>query len=248
MEVVAEAQPPSISTATMLLGMDTESFKNEVNCMDNVREINVLLGKVEDGTRRHALEKRKLILIRNAGAVEDLEEFKARVADEKRYSALTSLGKIMQTAKDKKRLRIVSRRIEELQKSGELKKKVRVEGTGTRVEKTFVYARTKANDDLGRSGKEYKKWVWEGAEYEYQDRRIRKRRIQDENTQDENKPKRPKNKWLQALDQAKQELGVSGLVIVRREALDREDEKQILGERVYKRARAILDKAKAENQ
>lgn len=247
---VVEVSAPVVVPPSTIAQLPSRQFQKEIAGIESVRLLNAINNKLKDddtdAAKKYQIVKRKTALVRKASAAEDTEEFKARIAAETRYSTLASLAKKMQSDKDKKRLRIVSRRIEELQKSGELKKKVRVEGTGTRVEKTFVYAKTKANDELGRSGKEYKKWVWEGAEYEVQDRRIRKRRIREELEGADEKPKRPKNRWILALEQAKQELKVTGLVIVRREALDRTDEKQVLGERVYKRAREIMDKSKNE--
>lgn len=252
MEVVEVSAPVAITPAGVA-NMPQRQFQKEIKAIESVRVLNAICSKLKDDDeekmkKKSQATKRKMFLVRRAAEAENPDEFKARIALEPRYSTLTSLAKKMQQIKDKKRLRIVTKRIEELQKSGELKKKVRVEGTGTRVEKTFVYAKTKTNDELGRSGKEYTKLVWEGAEYEEQDRRIRKRRIRDEAAEGEDTTnnKRPKNRWILALEQAKKELNVNGLVIVRREALDRDDEKQVLGERVYKRAREIMEESKNE--
>jgi hypothetical protein len=189
-------------------------------------------------------------LIKNAQKQEDNSEFKQLIQLETKYATLNRYARYYQQQGDDVRLRVVSRRLQELVKGGGLKARRRKEGTGTRVEKTFVYNDTLSNRKLERVGKEYKKWVWEDAEYEEVDRKIRRRKIKKrpagtESSEGEEPPKKKRrNFWIEAIALAKTELKAPAFLIVRREAKDPKDPTQKLGVKVYERAVKIMAELK----
>lgn len=255
MDSVTTGEPLPVE-AEAVVPLTNKQLQKQIKGVDSMKVLDALLADLEidanvseedSAIRRAMIQKRTTALLRNTFSVKDNAEFKARVKAETRYQPLANLARKVHAARDKTRLSVVTKRIDEMQKSGQLKKKVRVPGTGERVEKTFVYNDSVQNKKLGRVGKEYKKWVWEGAEYVEEVRKVNKRRIHPID-EDGNKvaTKRPKNRWILAIEQAKNEMGLTGLVIVRREAADREDEKQLIGEKVYKRAREIMDEGAAK--
>jgi len=256
MEAVTTGEPTPVE-AEAVVPLTNKQLQKQIKGIDKISVLTALLADLEasadvspeDAALRHKMiQKRTNSLLNSSFLVKDDKEFKDRVAAETRYQSLSNLARKTHSARDKRRLAIVTKRIDEMQKSGELKKKVRVPGTGERVEKTFVYNDSVQNKKLGRVGKEYKKWVWEGAEYAEEVRKVNKRRIRPVDREGNNVvTKRPKNRWILAIEQAKKEMDLTGLVIVRREALDRQDENQLIGEKVYKRARQIMDENAAKD-
>lgn len=233
-----------VQTIEKLLQLPPLEFNNNVDTTNEfaklVKIMNAVVAQDENDQRTQVVKKRIKALSRDATNTTDDNEFKNRINYETNYATLSKIASKVAKDQDKKRLRIVNKRITDLHKDGQVTKRVRVEGTGTRVEKEFTYANSRVNQMNGLAGKTYTRAIWEGAEYEYVPRNIRKRHVR--TTEDASK--KPPNKWILALQKARAEMGITGLVAVRREAKDRNDEQQILGERLYLRAREIMTEQK----
>ena len=217
MEAVATGEPVPIE-AEAVVPLTNRQLQKQIKGINNMKVITALLADLEVDTkvspedaalRRTMIQKRTTSLLNSSFIVKDDKEFKDRVAAETRYQSLSNLARKTHSARDKRRLAIVTKRIDEMQKSGELKKNVRVPGTGERIENTFVYKDSVQNQKLGRVGKEYKKWVWQGAEYTEEVRKVNKRRIRPVDAEGNNiVTKRPKNRWILAIEQAKKEMSL----------------------------------------
>ena len=237
-----------------LVKLDTKDFKRAIKGAD---KINVLLKTravaQEQGNQEYVdyITKQMDKLVKNLQQEEDMDEFKRLVQLETRYTTLNRYARGYQNNGDDARLRVVNRRLQQLAKNGDLKTRRRKEGTGKRVEKTFVYNDTPSNRKLERVGKEYKKWVWEDAEYEEIERKIRRRRAKKRTAEeglDEPEKKKRRNLWIEAITQAKTELKAPAFLIVRREVKDPNDKTQKMGVKVYERAVQIMAKLKEEQQ
>lgn len=149
-----------------------------------------------------------------------------------------ALAKLAPDAEAAQRVAVVEKRMRALIKSGGAKVRRRKPGTGERVEEQRVYGDTAANRRLGRVGQAYTVVRHRGAEYEERDAVLRRR-----------KRARPGaavvNSWLDAVARAKAELGAQGFVKIRREPLDPGDERDVLGARVYARAKELHAEIKA---
>lgn len=241
---IDETRQQQVQSIEKLLQLPPLEFVNNVETTNEFAKLIKIMNAVEaqggDKQKIQILVKRMRVLRRDVLDTTDDVEFKSRIDHETNYATLSKVASKVAKDKDKKRLRIVNKRITDLHRDGQVTKRVRVEGTGTRVEKEFTYANSRVNQMNGLAGKTYTRTVWEGAEYEYVPRNIRKRHVR---TTDE-ASKKPPNKWILALQKARAEMGITGLVPVRREAKDRNDEQQILGERLYLRAREIMAEQK----
>jgi hypothetical protein len=239
----------SSPTPGKIIKLEPAAFKRVVKDTTKLKSLQKLeqlaLAK-ENETYAAIIKKRITKLVRSAGNQEDFGEFKARVNEETRFSTLNRYRRDYANSGDEARLKLVNRRMQEILKNGGIKTRTRKEGTGERVEKTFTYSDSPSNRKLNRAGVEYKKWVWEGAEYVEVDRKIRKRRIKREKTEDE--PPKKKNMWIEAVQRAKVEFEAPAFLIVRREAKDPEDPIQQIGVRVYKRALEIMVELKEKAQ
>jgi hypothetical protein len=121
-------------------------------------------------------------------------------------------------------------------------RKRRKPGTGTPKVTEHVYKDTPTNQKLGRVGQTYTRTTYEDAEYDTH-RQVKMRR-----TRLRSKPDpatRRANPWIDAMRQAKQELGAPGFCIVRRNVSDPDDEEQQMGRRVYLRSVEIMKANKA---
>lgn len=117
-------------------------------------------------------------------------------------------------------------------------------GSGTKTEVQLVYKDTPGNRKLGRVGQSYTKVLYENAEVEDVQRRLRRRkRAAATGT-------RQGNSWIRAVMQAKAELGAPGFLIIRKQAPEAPaggaaDPAAELGARVYARAKEIMAAAAA---
>lgn len=121
--------------------------------------------------------------------------------------------------------------------------KRRVPNTGTREEIEAVYKDTASNQKLNRVGQTYKKVVYTNSEFE-ETKRFKMRRRRRNLNADPNKPVH-KNLWIDSIGIAKAELNTPKLVIVRKAITDPTDESQVLGNKVYLRAKEIMVAAQA---
>ncbi len=240
-------------SATKILRQEPREFKQTLKQITKTKTLVKLqeAAQKEENTQYAGyITKHLERLVKNAQKQEDISEFKQLIQQETKYATLNRYARYYQQQGDDIRLRVVNRRLQELVKGGGLKARRRKEGTGTRVEKTFVYNDTLSNRKLERVGKEYKKWVWEGAEYEEVDRKIRRRKIKkrpagsESSEGDEPPKKKRRNFWIEAIALAKTELKAPAFLIVRREAKDPEDPTQKLGVKVYEHAVKIMAELK----
>jgi hypothetical protein len=121
-------------------------------------------------------------------------------------------------------------------------------GTGSKAEVEVEYKDTQTNRKAGRVGLKYTKIVYQDGEVEESARKMRKRK---RSTKDEDGTPVPKrsNLWIQAVQQAKAELGAPAFLIIRREAKDPANELDVIGVKVYEKARenmALLKQAAAD--
>lgn len=137
------------------------------------------------------------------------------------------------------KLRIIEKRM----RDSDDKQTRRKAGTGKKVTVKATYKDTPSNRKLGRVGQEYERVVYEDAEVEECVRKVRRRKRPAFLRGEEDKPKRG-NRWIRAVEQAKQELGAPGFVILRREPKDRDDPDQVMGARVYARAVEVMQEMK----
>lgn len=226
-----------------ILAMPGQELRNYCDGQTRITTLVEISNKI-DATNKAKLDivaRRIRILVRDVDESPTLDEFKARVDLTTSYDALSRLASRAVKKKDKGRLKIITKRIKEVTDEGKSKRRVRVSGTGTRVEKEFTYTDNRINREKGVAGKTYTRYVWEDAEYEWIDRTPRRRRIHDENNETKND-----NIWIKAVREARKEMNIQGLVPIRREAKDPDDEQQILGERLYLRAREIMTELKAK--
>ncbi len=121
--------------------------------------------------------------------------------------------------------------------------KRRVPNTGTREEIEAVYKDTASNQKLNRVGQTYKKVIYTNSEFE-ETKRFKMRRRRRNLNADPNKPVH-KNLWIDSIGLAKAELNTPKLVIVRKAITDPADESQVLGNKVYLRAKEIMVAAQA---
>ena len=119
----------------------------------------------------------------------------------------------------------------------------RVPNTGVREEIEAVYKDTVSNKKLNRVGQTYKKVVYTNSEYEETKRFKMRRRRRNVNAN----PDKPvhKNLWIDSIGLAKAELNTPKLVIVRKVVNDPTSESQVLGNKVYTRAKEIMVAAQA---
>lgn len=185
----------------------------------------------------------------NAAKLESMKfgEFTAYItANPKRYGTLSRYRKILASSalgrNERKKLSFIEKEMEVILAKG-LETKRRKPGTGTRVVVKKVYGNTPANIRKGLVGKEYEKVEYHDAEVETRVRtRMRRRKRQMRANSDGTGHR---NAWITAVAEAKKELGTKNFVIVRKEVLDPEDEDQVLGHKVYLRAKEIMEAAKA---
>lgn len=165
----------------------------------------------------------------------------------KRYGTLSRYRKILAalepTRNGRKKLSFVEKEMKTILGQG-LETKRRKPGTGTRVVIKKIYSNTPANVRKGLAGKEYEKVVYENAEMETRVR-TRMRRRKREPRAGSDKPAR-RNAWIMAVEAAKKELDTKNFIIVRKEVRDPEDEDQVLGNKVYMRAKELMVGIKAE--
>ena len=121
--------------------------------------------------------------------------------------------------------------------------KRRVPNTGTREEIDAVYKDTASNQKLNRVGQTYKKVIYMNSEFE-ETKRFKMRRRRRNINADPNKPVH-KNLWIDSIGLAKAEFNTPKLVIVRKVITDPADESQVLGNKVYLRAKEIMVAAQA---
>ena len=239
-----------MTTPVKIVKLDERMFKRTVNETSKVKtllRIQALATEASDEKQLDVTNKRIRQLVRDATRQEDIREFKARIALESRYTTLNRYRSKYIAESNAERLRAINRRIQELLAEGSLKTRRRKPNTGARVERTFKYTDTTTNQKLGRVGKEYKRVVWEDAEYEEFDRKIRKRRIKKpELAEGEEAPPKRLNLWIEAVRDAKLEFDAPKFLIVRREATDPNDAVQKIGVKVYKRAIEIMATLKAK--
>ena len=236
-------------STSKILKLEERPFKV---ALDEIVKVNTLK-KIEDAltgneaahapTYLHHVTKRIAKLVRSADRQESTKEFKARINMETRFGRLNNLRNKYVADANAERLRIVSKRLQNLLHEGQLKVTRRKPDTGKRVEKTFTYANSSGNKKLNRVGTEYKRMVWEEAEYEQVDRGVRKKRIKVE--KDPDAPKTT-NMWISSITRAKEEIGAPAFLIVRREVKDPSDPNQKLGVELYKRAKEIMAELKEE--
>ena len=141
------------------------------------------------------------------------------------------------------KLKKIESLMRECVKNGE-KVKRRKSGTGEKKEIELEYKDTPSNRKLNRVGQKYKKIVYEGAEIEETPRRMLKRRRITTSTGEEPSPKRT-NRWIKAVQQAKNELQAPSFLIIRREAKNPDDTNEALSVKVYQRAVEIMNAEKA---
>ena len=156
------------------------------------------------------------------------------------YNALNRYRKLLAKSECEERdrkLSLVEKNMRVLIRAGEAKRKIRK--GGERVEVEREYGDTPANRRLDRVGKKYTVVRYENCEYEERDPVMRRRK----RVRDENAPKKT-NAWILAVTQARQELGVTGFVCVRKEPSDPENEADQLGAKVYARARELQQATK----
>lgn len=225
-----------------ILAMPINELRNYCDGQTCVTTLAKISDKIDtnDDTKLDIVARRVRVLVRDVDEASTLDEFNARVDMIVSYNILSRLAGNAVKKKDKGRLRIVTKRINKVTEEGRAKRRVRVSGTGTRVKKEFTYIDNRINREKGIVGKTYTRDVWEDAEYEMVDRVPRRRRIRDEGDETKND-----NVWVKAIREARREMNVHGLVPLRREAKDPNDEQQILGERLYLRAREIMNELKA---
>jgi hypothetical protein len=148
------------------------------------------------------------------------------------------------TRPDKKKLRFIETHMRNMINEGDgIVTKRRKPGTGERVIEKIPYNDTATNRRKGLVGKTYDRVTYKNPEIiETKKKGYRKRkRVM--------KPRdgAPRvNTWISCVQQAKKELGASGLVIFRKTVTDPEDPKQIEGNKVYIRAKEIMEEKKSE--
>ena len=118
----------------------------------------------------------------------------------------------------------------------------RVANTGTRETIELVYKDTVSNQKLNRVGQKYTKVVYTGATFE-DSKRLKMRRRRRNTNANPDVPHRT-NLWIEAIGKAKVELETPKLVIVRKVVSDPTNEKQIIGHKVYLRAKEIIAASK----
>lgn len=240
----------SKSAVATLAMMEPKPFKKAVANVDSA----VLLVRYRDSDKfddaqKEVLSARIMQLSKHLIFEGNVKEFERRVGCCSSFSKLNKLrftvnGNPIDDAETRrKKVNIIEKRMRVLSAAENATKRVRKPGTGTKVEEEAVYADNKANREAGRVGQTYKKVSYTDAEYE--ERPLKMRRIRRVKPEGEEKPKRT-NLWIEAIKQAKTELNAPKFVIIRSEVKDPNDEAQVLGNKVYQRAREILVAQKAE--
>lgn len=181
----------------------------------------------------------------------DFKTFKKTINEkERKYTTLAVLrGKLVKldtNEENTKKIRFLQHKMKKLVKEGVPMKK-RIPGTGERVIVKIPYKDTPGNQKAGRVGQTYDKVVWQNAEYdENATRKMRKFKFKRPVTYDKDgNPIKKQNVWITAMQQAKQNLGAPSFVTPKKEVVDPNDEKQVIGHKVYVEAKRILAELKA---
>jgi len=180
----------------------------------------------------------------NAAKLEDMRHADLALYLEehpKQYATLGRYRKILTGAKTKNnrlKLRYVEERMKAILDSG-LQTKRRKAGTGDRVTVQMVYKDTPTNRRAGRVGQSYDKVTYENAEVATCLRTRMRRRKRKSRASADGAPG-PRNAWITAVEQAKAELETPKFVIVRKEVRDPADAQQVLGNKVYLRAKELM--------
>lgn len=182
----------------------------------------------------------------------DFKTFKKIINEkERKYNTLAllrgRLAKLDTDEQNTKKIRFIQHKMKKLIKAGVPMKK-RIPGTGERAIVKVPYKDTPENKKAGRVGQTYDKVVWQNAEYdEGAQRKMRKFKLKRPVTYDaDGNPIKKQNVWITAMQQAKQNLGAPSFVTPKKEVTDPNDEKQVIGHKVYIEAKRILAELKAE--
>lgn len=164
----------------------------------------------------------------------------------KKYATLSRYRKILSVEPNKTKLnRRKLKHVESLMKvilDNGLITTRRKSGTGERKEINLIYKDTPVNKRLGRVGNSYTKVVIEGGDVtEHTRTKMRRRKRRQRDVQANGK----RNAWIEAIEQAKQELNAPKFIIIRKEVKDESDPNQVLGHEIYKRAIILKDERKA---
>ena len=166
-------------------------------------------------------------------------------ANPKKYNTLNRYRVLFapdMSGNGRRKLKLVEAAMQVILDEGAIIKR-RVPNTGTREEIEAVYKDTASNQKLNRVGQTYKKVVYTNSEFE-ETKRFKMRRRRRNLNADPDKPVH-KNLWIDSIGLAKAELNTPKLVIVRKAITDPADESQVLGNKVYLRAKEIMVAAQA---
>lgn len=183
-----------------------------------------------------------------------LNKFKAALDErEHSYSALANLRahflkREELTPVQANKFRYLQRKMRSCVKEGRVSRR-RVPGTGKAVEVEMEYKDTPDNKRKNRVGQKYKRVVYEGAEYvEHKQKKMRTTRISQPGPKVEGfTPPVRRNFWIEAMAKAKQNLGTDNFVVPFSEVKDPDDEKQVLGHKVYLEAHRIMKQLREED-
>ncbi len=178
--------------------------------------------------------------------IDEFSEYMNRAGSTKSYNTLlgmrSKLKKHLKSEENENRvvsfdkIKIIEARMTELLSNGVTNKR-RKEGTGTKRVLESEYKDNATNRKLERVGKKYQTVIYEEAEYE----EIPVKPFRP--TKSTKKRKRGTSitsPWILAMKQAKEELKAPAFVLARKEVSNPEDPKQVLGNKVYLRAKEIL--------
>lgn len=223
--------------ASQIVKMSPKELKVLLRGAEKIKTVDKIRKIVEEDPEKTALvmkEHRRMIKHANKPEL-DVGEFKDRIRHEDNYNTLNRYRK--QFEEDADRQKVLHQHLRKLSKDGAFQIKRRVAGTGTRKEVEEVYKDTLQNRKMDRVGQKYTRVIWENAEYEEAQRKIRKRkRISSDGS---SAGKKRRNAWLEAVGKAKEELEAPRMTKPKKEG-----DPQSLECKVYARAIELMPSIK----
>lgn len=232
---VASQEPAAVASETVVAEAKAEETKAEETKAEEAKAVEAKSERLSE----------KLLSMRFAAFKKHLEDTPRKYATLSKYrKVFAAVDPETSTPANRKKLRLVEKQMDAIIAAG-LTTKRRRPGTGTRVVEKLVYQDTPGNRRLNRVGQEYERVIYQDAVWDDLQRSQKRRRRRAARGTD-GAPRR--NLWIDAVQQAKAELGAPKFVIVRKEAKDAEDEAQKVGVAVYNRAVEIMAASKAASE